>query len=314
MESQLEDKEAELGRSLNSDELKDWLKQMGPPILVAARYQPQQYLIGPAVFPIYWYVLRMALLWATVIYSAVSALLIALKTPSGPAVFDAFLRVPGVLITVAAWVTAVFVAIEFAATHYPGKWTPIAAFSGAWTPSSLPPLEKSPAPGAKSRSYSRAVAEIVFGFLFTGWLLLIPQNPFLMFGPGAAYFEASPFKLAAVWMVFFWWIVALNVVQLAWRCLDLWRGAWQQSGSAQHIVVKVFGLIPLGLLIAAQDHAYVLLRHPALDQLRYAHTLDSINSGIHLGLLLICAIAILQLAWDIGGTIAAAYRKRLAAR
>ena len=62
LEAQLEDKEAELGRPLTTGEAEDWLKQMGPPMQVAARYQPQQYLIGPAVFPTYWFVLRTGVL------------------------------------------------------------------------------------------------------------------------------------------------------------------------------------------------------------------------------------------------------------
>ena len=69
LEAQLEDKEAELGRPLTKEEAEEWLKQIGPPIQVAARYQRQQYLIGPAVFPTYWYVLRLALTWCTIIYA-----------------------------------------------------------------------------------------------------------------------------------------------------------------------------------------------------------------------------------------------------
>src|ERR1035441_7342757 len=76
MESQLEDKESELGRPMTTGEQEDWLRKMGSPILVAARYQPQQYLIGPSIFPVYWYVLRMAILWALVIYSVVIAVVI----------------------------------------------------------------------------------------------------------------------------------------------------------------------------------------------------------------------------------------------
>ena len=33
-------------------------RSMGRPMLVAARYLPQQYLIGPGMFPIYWYTLK----------------------------------------------------------------------------------------------------------------------------------------------------------------------------------------------------------------------------------------------------------------
>ncbi len=57
--SQIEDKESELGRPLNDAEVEAILKKGGPPILVAQRYLPQRYLIGPALFPMYWFVLRL---------------------------------------------------------------------------------------------------------------------------------------------------------------------------------------------------------------------------------------------------------------
>jgi hypothetical protein len=71
LEAQLEDKEAELGRPLTKAEAEEWLKQLGAPMQMAARYQPQQYLIGPTVFPIYWYVLKMATAWCMIIYTIV---------------------------------------------------------------------------------------------------------------------------------------------------------------------------------------------------------------------------------------------------
>src|ERR1035438_2474821 len=112
MESQLEDKETELGRPLTQIEVEDWFKQMGSPMMVAVRYQPQQYLIGPAIFPIYLYVLRMVIVLALIVYSLVVAVVIPLTAPSGAALIAAALRIPGILINTAVWVTAVFAAIE----------------------------------------------------------------------------------------------------------------------------------------------------------------------------------------------------------
>ena len=56
MESQIEDKESELGRPLTQGEMEDLLRKMGSPLKVASRYQSQQYLIGPTFFPMYVYV------------------------------------------------------------------------------------------------------------------------------------------------------------------------------------------------------------------------------------------------------------------
>ena len=53
LHSEMEDKAAEIGRPLTEDEQSDVLRRHGPPLLVAARYQPQRSLIGPELFPFY---------------------------------------------------------------------------------------------------------------------------------------------------------------------------------------------------------------------------------------------------------------------
>jgi hypothetical protein len=314
MEAQLEDKEADLGRPLTTGEAEDWLRGQGSPMMVAARYQPQQYLIGPAIFPMYWFVLRTAFLWAAIIYSIVAAVLIAFGPSQQNSVIEAVLRVPGILITTAAWITIVFAAIEFAMTHFPDKIPPLAGMNSEWSPSSLPPLEKAPAAGGKRRSYGQAVAEIIFGFIALVWLLLIPKHPFLLLGPGVVYLQVAPFELAPVWMTFYWFIVGLNVLQLGWRCFDLARGSWQHTGGFQHIAVKAFGLVPLILLLNVRDHIYVTLKNPAVDQLRYGATVDNVNRGIHSAFSVICAIVVLQLIWDAAQIALATYRAHSAQR
>jgi hypothetical protein len=314
MESQLEDKEASLGRPITTGEAEDWLKKMGSPMQVATQYQPQQYLIGPAIFPMYLFVIRMAFLWSTVIYAIVSAILITTQTPNGVAIIQAVLRIPVVLMTVAAWVTLAFAALEFVATRCPEKCPSIAGIYPKWSPGTLPPVEPASAPREKRRSYAQAVAEIVFGFLFLGWFVLVPQNPYVMFGPGAAYWQVSPYELADVWMTIFWCAVGLNLVQLIWRCIDLWRGAWRQTGLAQHIAVKLLAIAPLVVMLNVPGHAYAILRHAATDQAAHGATLNSINNGIHMSVQIICAITVLQLIWDVAQGIMASYRKRPAVR
>jgi hypothetical protein len=313
LEAQLEDKETGLGRPLTTGEAEAWLKQMGPPVQVAGRYNPQRYLIGPAVFPTYWFVLRTVFLWAIIIYSIVCAVRAALEIPSGAAVLEAVLRVPVILMTAAAWVTLIFAALEFAVTHYLAKWRGIAGSSFGWSPADLPPVEKEPASGKKPRSYAHAVAEVIFGFLFLVWLLLVPQHPYLLSGPGAAYLRASPFQLAPVWVQFFWWVVALNLLHLGWRLVHLWRGNWHGPRTAQQSAMSALGLIPVGLLLSVRDHAYVTLGHPALDQVRYGGNLDTINQAIYHSALFLCAIAVLELFWQIGRISVDVYRKRAAA-
>src|SRR5438552_1241884 len=60
--SQIDEQEAKVGRKLNESEVESILKQRGRPVLVANRYRPQQYLIGPALFPVYRIVLMIVAL------------------------------------------------------------------------------------------------------------------------------------------------------------------------------------------------------------------------------------------------------------
>jgi hypothetical protein len=66
LRSQIEEKEAELGRNLTDDEVTALLKRSGSPLVVATRYRPQRYLIGPTLYPVYLWVLGICMLGVTV--------------------------------------------------------------------------------------------------------------------------------------------------------------------------------------------------------------------------------------------------------
>src|SRR6187455_2593768 len=59
--SEMSDKQEELGRPLTEAEQEAILKQYGHPYVLAMRYRPQQYLIGPSLFQFYVPALKIAL-------------------------------------------------------------------------------------------------------------------------------------------------------------------------------------------------------------------------------------------------------------
>src|ERR1700727_1880270 len=69
--AQMEGREEELGRPLTQGEVADVLERHGHPVLVAARYLPQQHLIGPQWFPIYWFTLKKSFPFVALVYSAI---------------------------------------------------------------------------------------------------------------------------------------------------------------------------------------------------------------------------------------------------
>lgn len=314
LESQIEDKEAEMSRTLTMGEIEAILKKMGPPMLVAGRYLPQQYLIGPGLFPVYWYVLRMALTWAAVIYIVVSAIQIALAAQDSPLILEAVLRVPSVLFLTAAWVTAAFAAFEYAGAlgliTFPG----LSYLQTEWSPGSLPPLERTQGEG-KPRTYVQAAAEVIFGLLSILWLLLVPHHPWVMFGPGAAFFAASPLKLTAVWWTFYWWAIAFSTAQLTWRGAALWRGTWRFPHPLEKIVMDIFGLVPLFILIAAPGRRYIELKNAVSGPILVHGALIDVgqfNYWTYRVILLIVTISTLQLLWEIVQMGIAKWRERAA--
>jgi hypothetical protein len=58
--SRLDDLQAELGRPPNAAEQEALIKSYGHPALLAGRYGPRRQLVGPEMFPFYWFVLRLA--------------------------------------------------------------------------------------------------------------------------------------------------------------------------------------------------------------------------------------------------------------
>ena len=72
--STMEERERALGRALTDDEQNDVLRGFGHPLVVAGRYLPLQYLIGPDVFPLYWYCLQAVLIVVTVVGGVLAGL------------------------------------------------------------------------------------------------------------------------------------------------------------------------------------------------------------------------------------------------
>jgi hypothetical protein len=313
LEAQLEEKEDELGRPFTKSEIEDWLKSLGNPMRMAAPYQPQQYLIGPALFPIFRNVLKIALAWTAVIYCIVCAVDLLVKTaPQVSDIFGALVRLPLALLTTATWVTLIFAAVEFANAHGHLKLPPQFVPAGGWSPADLPGARELAHGHKKPKSFAAAAAEVIFGFFWLVWFLLVPAHPFLMFGPGIYYLNSLPYKLAPIWVPAYWCLVALNMAQLVWNASKLSSGTWQLPSPAAHLVFKVMGITPVILLLFAPNHAPFLLKDPLQDSAVYATKLMGINHMANLSLGIVCAIAAVTLAVDVVRFGMESYRKRVA--
>jgi len=295
-EAQLEDRETALGRSLTQGEAEDWLRELGSPLSVAARYQSQQYLIGPSLFPIYWVVMKTSLLWVTILYCIGNAVLLAADRLSWRVLPNLAVSLPFSLLYTAGIITAIFAFYELASVHFPEKLGRIGALHKEWSPASLPPLPELKKAG-KRRSYTAAVAEVVVQSLFLSFWLLIPSYPVILLGPAAFAVQASPITYAPVLAWLYWSVAALTLLQILWKAVNLARGAWQEDGRFQQIVLAVLGLVPSLLVVGAPGRVYLMLKQQGT--MPKGLNLDQLNQGIFAISVLILTLVMLQLAWKI---------------
>ena len=132
MQSQVEEREATLGRPLTLEEAAGVLREYGPPVLAASRYAQQRSLIGSMLYPFYVRTLRVTLCIALGLFLLGVAIGVVTTGEDPLVAFAQFWGVAlGGLIIVAGVVTTVFAAIE----RFGGS----DALVRAWNPRTLRP-------------------------------------------------------------------------------------------------------------------------------------------------------------------------------
>ena len=212
LRSQLEDREEELGRALSESEVAEILKQRGRPIFVAGQFLPQRSLIGPALYPIYIFVLKIVALCYIVPWLATwFGILIFHQSEATANLSRNWHTLPTlwtVVFTQFGIVTLIFAAIDRVSVK--------GSCMNDWDPRKLPKMKvETP---AKRRV--NAVACLVFAVLGLIWVLAIPDNPFLILGPAAAFLNAAPILHSVYWP-----LVALAVATIFEHAFVL---AWPQ--------------------------------------------------------------------------------------
>jgi hypothetical protein len=110
--STVEGRERELGRTLTDDELNDVLRGFGHPLVVAGRYLPMQQLIGPDVFPLYWYVMQAMLIVMAIIGGLMVGIALLTAPRAGQAAMQVAISFWWIALQSAALVTLAFAVVD----------------------------------------------------------------------------------------------------------------------------------------------------------------------------------------------------------
>jgi hypothetical protein len=236
--SQVEAREAELGRKLTRDELEAVLKAFGHPLIVASRYERPRYLIGPEVFPFWWSTLRLVMAIAGGIFVALLVIRMATSEApvqrvidqAGPAFWSGFLMLFG-------GVTLAFVVAERVG---------ISRWLSHWRPRDLP------ASRARNRNRFEIATQIAMGGVFLlWWTHVIHFRNLLPFPP------TMRVELAPVWMEFYWPIIAFSAGEMAINGLELMRPGMERTIAVLNLLKNLAGAAILGQIWQARHFVNV---------------------------------------------------------
>lgn len=281
---QVEEKESELGRPLNLDEEEAFFKEFGHPVLVAAKYLPQQYLIGPTLFPYYWFVLKTALPLVLLAFVVVNALAFISEPVTTTKLLSILARMPGVAITAVLWVTAVFAVIQFTQVKFGTK----IALLHDWSPRRLPPVE------IEDQKRSQTVFELIASGLFVLWLIAITRHPFLIFWGGAVYLKfISP---SPICHTVYWAFVALMAAQWFFELLGLFHYGWRKARPWLGLAGRAVMVVLFALLARAPQLFF--LTEAGREAGKYQELVDSLNKGVSIGAKVFVVFFVAHLLWD----------------
>ncbi len=275
--SQVEEKEATLGRPLTEDEQATLLKQLGHPLVLASRYRKQRYLIDPSIFAIYWIVLRLVLV-VVFLAMAVAAVAVAATGQGLAAALAILWRYPFAALSVFAWVTLVFVGLDVVQVKF--------GFFSKWDPHTLPKLTKR----EPKTSMTESIAALVLGTIFGVWWLVGLKHQFLIFGPGVAAVHFGP-----VWQTLYPLFVVLVIADMARHTIDVVRPDWEKGRVAFRMFFRALNLVALYFLMNAKD--LLVLSDAANPNLQ--PVINGLNTAIHIGLIVAAIVTVAQIAWDL---------------
>jgi hypothetical protein len=284
LRAQVEENERDLGRPLDEEETTAILKRCGSPLVVASRYQPQTQLIGPVLFPIYKFVMKIVLFWLipTLFFVVVAPALIFKAGDHFGAFFSVVRAFGNAMFTAAAVITVVFALIERsrAKLQLAEKWDARA-------------FARTPRRPERSTSRVQTVFEVLFSFLTFLWLVAVPFYPFLLLGPAAAFLKFAP-----SWSHYYWVLLLIAFVGTAQQGIGLARPTWKWFPAASGLFSTALGFLFVGIVLSlatqtpnGEWHPYVVL----VDSLQSSARMREVGSIVNLSILLSMAIAWLGL-------------------
>jgi hypothetical protein len=281
LRSEAEEREQALNRPLNEAEQSELLKGRGHPWLMASRYLPQQYLIGPGLFPYYRKSLTMVVFWVVLPITLLGGALNAIYSDNPAEVWG---RVLG-----AAWNGAIYsvgiVTIVFAILEH--ERVRITALDN-WNPARLPVAGE-----GREVPRSETVFGLVFGFTFLIWWIDLIRVPEVMRYQG----EPVVFSMAPIWAQLYLPIMVSLLAWIAIQLIDLVRPWRSLAVSIVDMGLNLFNLILIVIILRAGHFVDVTAAAQFADRADRLERL--LNNVVHGTFIVIAAVSVYELLYEL---------------
>jgi hypothetical protein len=230
--SQVEEKEAELGRRLDESDVEAILRRWGHPMLVAQRYLPQQVLIGPVWFPVYQFVLKMVGLCYLLPW-LLTWLFLVIFVPSYRA------EHPGLALIGSLESFLLIVVFAFTAVTVGFAFAERSKILERWSPRKLP-AERDP----NRISRSESIGELVGSLVFALWWADVLQLPSI---------EPLQITLAPIWTPLYWPILLVALAGVAMAAVNTVRPWWTRLRTGLRLGIDTVELALICFLLAERS-------------------------------------------------------------
>lgn len=275
--SRIEDREEALGRALTAREISALLRDFGHPLVVAARYGNQQWLIGPDLFPFYWFSLKIVL--------AISGVILIVSGVAD-AVFGGQSLVRGLahgfggawwsLLGNAGLVTLIFAVIERTG------W--LTDHLQQWKPEHLPDLSDFK---VKPKRAWESGFEAAWGVAFILWWLGLFHLPIVYTNVQGLTLTPDP-----IWTNLWAPVLAMLVARLVFNLVQWLRPRWKTMRALLSIAATAGGIVLLAAIYRAGH--WMSATSPTMPADKLAEIDRSINLGLHYAIIVIGVIWLVQ--------------------
>jgi hypothetical protein len=279
-----EEEATKLGRSLTPEEEESLLREFGHPILVAGRYRPQQYLIGPDLYPVYTFVLKLVLLIVAGAALTVGIVgTIASSGGAGPAARIGITIAWNGAFSAIGGITLIFAILQ--------RYSSQLRFLSDWRARDLPALN-----GASKRAtdFFNHIAGIVANVIFILWWIHVIQIPSSL---PLQSDQALHLALAPVWHVLNVPVLGVALCAIAVHAIRLTRMGRGRFGVGLDLLLQLAMIGVCAAALAAGQ--WVVVTGTGLPVEAVSKVSHGVNLVLHLSLIVVVCVAVIRGLYDL---------------